>query len=118
MRGRTGALTLAVILTNVLGNFSLSWGMKYGGAMPLIDPWVVGGAALLTLWMLARMALIGTADLSYVLPVTSIGYALTAILGRVFHQEQITSARWWGILLIVAGTAIVSFTPPKTESAR
>ena len=42
------------------------------------------------------MTLLSWADLSYVLPVTSIGYVLTAFLGKYFFAEQITWQRWFG----------------------
>ena len=54
------------------------------------------GTTLLILWLLSRMTLLGWADLSYVLPVTSIGYVLSAVLGKVFFGEQITWQRWLG----------------------
>ena len=58
----------------------------------LFQPWVALGVLLLILWMLSRMALLSWADLSYVLPVTSIGYVLVALAGRVLLNEQITAA--------------------------
>ena len=58
---------------------------------------------LLIVWMLSHMTLLSWADLSYVLPVTSVGYVLAAVAGRLFLAEQITMARWAGIALIVAG---------------
>ena len=49
----------------------------------LFRPWVALGVLLLILWLLSRMALLSWADLSYVLPVTSIGYVLVALAGKV-----------------------------------
>ncbi len=43
------------------------------------------------------MALLSWADLSYVLPVTSIGYVLVALMGKLLLHEQITLKRWAGI---------------------
>jgi uncharacterized membrane protein len=65
--------------------------------------------------MLARMALLSWADLSYVLPVTSIGYVLTAVVGRIFLGEQVTPQRWLGTVLIMAGTALVGSTAVRTH---
>src|SRR6202049_4615133 len=114
---RTNLLTVFVVLTNVLGNFSLSWGMKHQsthlGLSPLayirviFSPWVLCGTTLLVFWLLSRMTLLGWADLSYVLPVTSVGYVLTAMLGKYFFGEQISWARWLGTLLIVIGISLV-----------
>ena len=56
----------------------------------LFQPWVALGVVLLIVWQLSRMALLSWADLSYVLPVTSVGYVLVALIGKVLLNEQIT----------------------------
>jgi len=119
-------MTLVVVATNVLGNFALSWGMKHQvtdlGLSPLayirliFNPFVFVGTTLLVVWLLSRMTLLGWADLSYVLPVTAIGYVLTAILGKYFFGEQISWQRWMGTLLIMAGIVFVGMTSPNTTT--
>jgi drug/metabolite transporter (DMT)-like permease len=73
----------------------------------ILSPWVALGVTLLIVWLLSRMALLSWADLSYVLPVTALGYVASAPLGHYFLNEQITPARWLGIVLIFAGTILV-----------
>ena len=115
-------LTLVVVLTNVLGNFSLSWGMKHSsyGLTPLgvlrtvFTPWVLAGIALLILWLLTRLTLLSWADLSFVLPVTASGYVLTVAMGRYVLNEDVSWQRWAGAVLIVAGTSLVGVTRPNT----
>jgi drug/metabolite transporter (DMT)-like permease len=52
-----------------------------------------------------------------VLPVTAIGYVLVALVGHTFLGEQIPPKRWAGIVLIVAGVALVSLgTAPRTHT--
>lgn len=124
---RTNLLTAFVVLTNVLGNFFLSWGMKqhatHLGVSPLpyirliFSPWVMLGTTLLIFWLLSRMMLLGWADLSYVLPVTSVGYVLTAILGKYFFAEQISWQRWLGTVFIVLGIVLVGLTLPNTTTS-
>ena len=121
---KTRVFTLIVILTNVFGNFALSWGMKHEveglSTSPLafvraiFTPYVLLGITLLIVWLLARMTLLSWADLSYVLPVTSIGYVMNTVIGKYFFDEKITTARWLGTLLIVAGIALVGTTCPRT----
>ena len=53
------------------------------------------------------MAFFSFADLSYILPVTSLGYVLNALMGHFFLGESITLLRWAGTFLIVAGTVLV-----------
>jgi uncharacterized membrane protein len=124
---KTNLLTVVVVLTNVLGNFALSWGMKHQtthlGISPLdyirliFSPWVMLGTTLLIFWLLLRMTLLGWADLSYVLSVTSIGYVLTTMLGRYFFGEQVTWHRWLGTVFIVLGIILVGLTLPNTTPA-
>jgi drug/metabolite transporter (DMT)-like permease len=74
------------------------------------------GVGLMVLWMLSHMALLSWADLSFVLPVTSVGYVLTAVAGRYLLNENISAGRWLGIGLIMAGVAVVGRTPPRTTA--
>ena len=84
----------------------------------IFSPWVALGIALLILWMLSRMALLSWADLSYVLPVTALGYVANALLGKWFLSENITAERWMGTLLIVAGTSLVGLGNPRTGKSK
>jgi uncharacterized membrane protein len=124
---KTRLLTLFVVATNVLGNVSMSWGMKHQnaelGLSPLtyirliFSPWVLLGTTLLILWLLSRMTLLGWADLSYVLPVTAIGYVLTAIMGKYFLGEEISAQGWAGTGLIVMGIILVGMTEANTTDS-
>ncbi len=121
---KTRIFTVIVVLANVLGNFSMSWGLKLRGSalgssaleyiLVLFNPWVALGVLLLILWMLSRMALLSWADLSYVVPVTSIGYVLNAVMGRVFLAENVSPWRWLGTVLIVGGIVLVGTTSIRT----
>ncbi len=82
----------------------------------IFTPWVMLGVALLILWLVSRMALLSWADLSYVLPVTSIGYVASVLLGRIFLDEQVSLARWGGTILIVIGTVLVGRSSHSGES--
>ena len=124
LRLKTRIFTAIVVLTNVLGNSFLSRGMQSVGELlslspipyirALFNPWVAVGVSLLILWLLSHMALLSWADLSYVLPVTSIAYVLVALVGRFVLHEQISIARWAGITLIMVGVALVGHTVPRT----
>jgi drug/metabolite transporter (DMT)-like permease len=122
---KTRIFTALVVVSNVLGNFSLTWGMRQVGRVlslspwpyiaALVNPWVALGVALLIVWLISQMTLLSWADLSYVLPVTSVGYVLVALVGRFFLHEEISSGRWIGIGLIMMGVMLVTKTAPRSE---
>jgi uncharacterized membrane protein len=121
---RTFSVLLLFIALKAAGNLSLAWGMKHlpaAGANPLsyilamLDPFVAFGVIALILALLSRMVLLSLADLSYVLPVTAIGYVIAAFLGKVVLHEVVTNQRWLGTILIFIGAALVSSTAEKTK---
>ena len=81
----------------------------------MFHPLVALGIVLLILWLLTRMTLFSWADLSFVVPVTAIGYILAAVLGHFFLGETVTRTNWLGTFLIFFGTAFVGTTKPLTE---
>src|SRR5690242_5247597 len=124
LRQKTRNFTALVILSNLFGNFSLSWGLRQVGRLislspwayveALFNPWVALGVSLLIVWLLSHMALLSWADLSYVLPVTSIGYVLVALEGRFVLHEHVSLTLWAGITLIMIGVTLVGRTAPRT----
>ena len=122
---KTRIFLLLVIVTQPIGNLALTMGMRHRSLSSPLDyllaifsPYVALGIVFLIVWLLSRMALFSWADMSYVLPLTAVGYIANALLGRFVLQEQISATRWSGTFLIVAGTLLVSFTPARTSPGR
>ena len=120
---RIGSVLLLFIALKAAGNLSLAWGMRHTPAVStnpllylqaMLDPFIALGVGMLILALLTRMALLSLADLSFVLPVTAVGYVLATALGRFFLHETVTLQRWLGTLLIFAGAALVSSTARRT----
>lgn len=120
---RTALVLLLFIALKAAGNLSLAWGMKHLPPEPgtplfylraIFDPYVALGIVMLIVALLSRMVLLSLADLSFVLPVTAVGYVLAAFLGKVVLHEDVTNRRWLGTVLIFIGAALVSSTQQKT----
>jgi drug/metabolite transporter (DMT)-like permease len=116
---------LAVFLAlRAFGNLSLAWGTKHLSAtlsanpltygLALLNPFVAAAIAMLILALLVRMALLSLADLTFVLPMTAVGYAISALFGKVFLHEDVSPLRWLGVALILAGVSLVGTTSRKT----
>ena len=119
IEAKTRLVAVLTVLSNVAGNSALTHGMHQlgdPGNTPidligaLFHPWVAIGVTLLIVWTLTHMALLSWADLSYVMPVTAIGYVVTAFAARFILAEAISPTRWAGIILITAGVTIVGRT--------
>src|ERR1700684_1248220 len=113
-----------VALTSAFGDTSLAVGMKRIGPVSLTHPdalitalrtpWVLSGVLLLLLWTACYLTALTWADLTFVLPATSLAYVAVALLSRFWLHEQISPARWAGIALITAGVGFVTRGPAFT----
>ena len=120
-------LLIFVTLIKPFSNVFLAWGMRRipeaVSANPglllraLLEPLVAIGIVMQILWLLSRMSLLSVADLSFVLPVTSAGYVISTLLGRLMLHEPVSGPRWAGAVLISLGAALVVSTPERTTEA-
>jgi uncharacterized membrane protein len=126
LQAKTRLFAVLTIVSNVAGNSFLTKGMQQLGAIgntpmaligALFHPLVAIGVALLIVWTLTHMALLSWADLSYVMPVTAMGYVVTAFAARIFLGEMGSPARWTGIVLVTAGVTLVGRTAAATTAA-
>jgi drug/metabolite transporter (DMT)-like permease len=123
---KTWSVLLFFLALKAAGNSSMALGMKQIPEQMSIDPtlyiramlnpFVAMGVIALILALLTRMALLSLADLSFVLPVTAIGYVLAVIIGRTFLHEVVSWQRWAGTLLIFGGALLVGTTSRNTTS--
>jgi len=107
------------------GDSMLSHGMKQTGnislhhlqgiILALLNPWVAVGILLLLAFFASYMNALSWADLTYVLPATSLGYVLLALVARFVLHEQVSPLRWLGIALISGGVGFVAGGPALTS---
>jgi drug/metabolite transporter (DMT)-like permease len=108
-----------------VGDSLLSYGMKQVGNISLknipdlllaiANPWVGLGIILLLGFFASYMTALSWADLTYVLPASSLGYVLLALIARFALHEQISVMRWLGIALVSGGVGFVTSGPEVTH---
>jgi uncharacterized membrane protein len=122
---RKYVVLLGVVIFGASGDALLSRGMKQVGEISLshwhqvifavVHPWVALGVLLLIAFFASYMTALSWADLTYVLPATSIGYVLLAFIAKFLLHENVTTTRWVGIVLIAAGVGFVAQGPALTH---
>lgn len=108
-----------------VGDSLLSYGMKQVGNISLSDfgglllaisnPWVGLGIVFLLGFLVSYMTALSWADLTYVLPASSLGYVLLALIARFALHEHISVMRWIGIALVSSGVGFVTTGPEITK---
>lgn len=120
-------ILVAVMFFAACGDVSLARGMRDFGAVTLanlsqlysalLNPWVLVGILMLIGFFASYLSALSFADLTYVLPATSLSYILMVLLAKFCLHENVTMWRWLGVALIVAGVGFVAGGPEATPGA-
>ena len=126
MTSRKYLVLAGVTVCAAAGDSLLSRGMKEVGSISfqhlssiilvILNPWVALGILFLLGFFASYMTALSWADLTYVLPATSLGYVLLALIAKFALHEHISITRWLGIVLISAGVGFVTRGPELTHS--
>jgi drug/metabolite transporter (DMT)-like permease len=115
-----------VAVSAAIGDSLLSRGMKQLGSVSLgnlqhivlaiLNPWVALGILFLLCFFASYMTALSWADLTYVLPATSLSYVLLALIAKFVLHEHVSATRWAGIVLVSAGVGFVTRGPELTQA--
>ena len=71
-------------------------------------PWFWIGLTMMTTGFFALLGMLSVAKVSFVFPATALSYAVGTLGGRLFLGERVTPQRWFGVLLVCIGVALVA----------
>lgn len=124
MTFRKYLVLLGVAVFAVTGDSLVSRGMKQLGGVSLhhlpgiilvvFRPEVAIGVLFLLAFFACYIAALSWADLTYVLPTTSISFILLTLVARFILHENVSLTRWLGVLLISIGVGFVTQGPALT----
>jgi drug/metabolite transporter (DMT)-like permease len=111
-----------------IGNTVLALGMNHIGSLDLSNtaairasfrhvvgsPTIWVGMVCLAGYLICYMLVLSLADYSFVLPFSGVTYALVPPIGYLFLHENVSAARWIGIVLIFLGVLLINRTPSRT----
>ena len=125
MNLRKYLVILGVSIFAPAGDSLLSYGMKQIGNVSLrhpaelllaiANPWVALGVVFLLGFFASYMTALSWADLTYVLPSSSLGYVLLALIAKFILHEQVSATRWLGIALVSSGVGFVTSGPELSK---
>lgn len=117
-----------VTLFSTMGDTLLSRGMKETGSISLhhlssiflvvLHPGIALGVVFLLAFFACYLTALSWADLTYVLPATSLSYVLLTLVARFWLHETVSLSRWLGVLLISLGVGFVTQGPVLTHKPR
>jgi drug/metabolite transporter (DMT)-like permease len=117
-------ILLVALVFEAIGVIYLSRGLRQVGAVSKVNlPQIVGvvqrGAAnpnilmgifFEAIFFAGLLVLMSKSDVSFIWPLTSLGFVITTLAARLFLHEQVSAIRWAGVLLIMAGAALITWT--------
>jgi drug/metabolite transporter (DMT)-like permease len=72
------------------------------------NKFIVLGIILYAISVFLWLGAMSTLDVSFMYPLLSLGYVITAIFAFVFIGENVTLLRWAGIVVIIAGCFMIT----------
>jgi len=117
------ALAIAIIVMSTsLGELLIARGLRgvgefsglklrdlisYGNKL-LLNLTFLGGFIFMAVSFFAFMIALSWADLSLVVPATSISYVVTTLGAKFYLRENVNSLRWAGTLFVCLGVVLIS----------
>ncbi len=125
-------ILIAGLVCEAIGVVFLSKGLKQIGEVKQINapeiwrvvkagaanPNLLLGVALEAAFFIALLVLLSRSDVSFIWPLTSMGFVLTTLTAKFLLDEQIPPLRWVGVLLIMLGAGLITWTEKAKERER
>ena len=120
---RTAILIMIIVTTTSLGDVLIASGLRrlgeitswkardlilYGEKIVSSIPFL-SGVFFMAVSFVAFMIVLSWADVSLVVPATSISYVITTLGAKFYLKETISSLRWVGTAFVCLGVAMISF---------
>jgi drug/metabolite transporter (DMT)-like permease len=79
------------------------------------NPTLLLGVFFEAIFFVALLILMSKATVSFVWPLTSLSFVFTTVAAKFFLREEISGLRWGGVLLIMLGAAVISYSEKIAE---
>ena len=76
---------------------------------------IILGVAFEAVFFIGLLIMMSNADVSFVWPLTALTFVFSTLAARFYLHEQIDGLRWAGVILIVLGAGLITYTEKKKE---
>ncbi len=118
----TAILIVLIVLSTSVGDVLITRGMKQTGEISTIAPWEIlqtagralsnghfmAGLLMMAVSFFSFMGALAIADMSLVVPATSVSFVFATLGARFYLHERIDRLRWLGTALVLIGVMLVS----------
>src|SRR5947207_2707224 len=89
-----------------------------------INPQILLGVFCEALFFVSLLILMAKSDISFLWPLTGLSFVFATLAAMLFLQEQVSAVRWAGVVFIMLGAGLISYSehakpkpPPSLNSA-
>ena len=76
----------------------------------LTNPQILLGIFFEALFFVCLLVLMSKSDISFLWPLTGLSFVFATFAAVWFLDEQVSTARWTGVILIMLGAALISYS--------
>ena len=112
---------IVIVVAGTGGELCISRAMKIVGEVHDFGPaaligfvgravrvgWTWVGVGMMTMAFFALLAMLSIENVSFVVPVTALSYAVGSVGALIFLKEKISLQRWVGVLAVCVGVTLV-----------
>jgi drug/metabolite transporter (DMT)-like permease len=74
------------------------------------NPNILLGVFFEALFFGCLLILMSESDISFLWPLTALSFVMTTFAAKLFLSEQVSPVRWGGVVLIMIGAALISYS--------
>jgi drug/metabolite transporter (DMT)-like permease len=95
--------------------FDLATGLKVARA-GITNAKILGGVFCEAVFFGTLLFLMGHSNISFLWPMTGLSFVFATIAARIFLHEEVANIRWAGVILIVFGAGLISYSEKLAEN--
>lgn len=82
------------------------------------SPYILGGVFFEALFFACLLILMSKSDISFLWPLTGLSFVFATFAAMIFLGEKVTPMRWTGVVFVVAGAILISYSEKLNERAK